>query len=169
CSDIYFSNIEVIDKSELLNEIVNHKDRRKEIRRNRKLEKYGIYTGNDSVKTLKKAQDFEKQLETLQKEDPEKAMSLSQRRSWLLARLKAQGVKVKTDISRLKMSAKKSEAIKRRSSKSWKERADHVASNKDAKQKKRERNLQIRRDSKKAKKYKKLVKKGHILPQLHND
>ncbi|BHF72829.1 hypothetical protein SprV_0401590000 [Sparganum proliferum] len=117
-------------------------------------------------RTLKKARAFEQQLETIQKEDPEKAVSVNQRRSWLLARLKAQGVKVKTDISRLKKSAQKSEALKRRSSKAWKKRTDHVISSKDAQQKRRDRNLQNRRDSKRTKKYKKLVKKGHILPQL---
>uniref|UniRef100_A0A0X3Q5Y6 Surfeit locus protein 6 n=1 Tax=Schistocephalus solidus TaxID=70667 RepID=A0A0X3Q5Y6_SCHSO len=169
CSDFYFSNIEVFDKDELLNQVVEQKERRKEIRRSRKLEKYGIFTGNDSVKTLQKARAFEQQLETIQKEDPEKAMSVNQRRSWLLARLKAQGVKVKTDISRLKKSARKSEALKRRSSKNWKQRIDQVVSSKDAKQKKRDRNLQNRRDSKRAKKYKKLVKKGHILPQLQQE
>nr|VZH98856.1 unnamed protein product [Spirometra erinaceieuropaei] len=39
CADFYFSNIEVCDKGDLLNEVVDRKARRKDVRRNRKLEK----------------------------------------------------------------------------------------------------------------------------------
>ena len=53
-----------------------------------------------------------------------------------------------------------------KSSKKWEERNQKIQEERDLKQRKRPRNLDRRRDAKREKKYKKLVKKGHILPQL---
>ncbi len=60
----------------------------------------------------------------------------------------------------------KTKNMKKKSSQKWKARNDKVKAEQKTKQAKRQRNLQIRSDKKRAKKYKKLVKKGHILPQL---
>uniref|UniRef100_A0A5K3FTS9 SURF6 domain-containing protein n=1 Tax=Mesocestoides corti TaxID=53468 RepID=A0A5K3FTS9_MESCO len=164
--DFYFSKIETFDEDELLNQMANKKNERKKERRNRKLENLGIFVGKSSFKTLKKAEKFNEYTSELEAKNPEVAFELNQRKAWQLASLKAQGVKVKADISKIRKSVQKSKKNKYKSSKKWTDRIEKTMENRDLKQKKRERNLRMRHDAKRAKKYKKLVKKGHILPEL---
>ncbi len=58
----------------------------------------GIFIGRDSVKTLKKAEEFEQKLAKLKSENPDMVTDLNQRKAWQLARLKAQGIS--TQLSR---------------------------------------------------------------------
>ncbi|KAL5966449.1 hypothetical protein TSMEX_005824, partial [Taenia solium] len=164
--DYYFSKIEPFDRDELTSSASSRKKERREERRTKRLENLGIFVGKSSMKLLKKAKQFDEYASKLKLENQEKAMELNQRRAWQLAHLKAQGVKVKTDLLKIQKSASKARKLKQKSSNKWQERNQKIHEERDVKQRKRQRNLQRRRDVKTAKKYKRLVKKGHILPQL---
>ncbi|VDO08053.1 unnamed protein product [Rodentolepis nana] len=126
----------------------------------------GIFVGKTTPKVLDKAIDFENKVSILKSEKPDKAAELNIKKAWQLAALKAQGVKVKTDISKIKKTTKKLEKKKQQSAKRWQERQKLVKLEHSLKQRKRQRNIDNRRVSKRSKKYKRLVKRGHILPEL---
>ncbi|VUZ55093.1 unnamed protein product [Hymenolepis diminuta] len=165
-SDFYFSKIETYDKDEILNPFSSQETERKERRRNKKLASLGIFVGKTTPKVLDKAMDFETKVSKLKSENPDKAAELNLKKAWQLATLKAQGVKVKTEISKIKKTAKKIEKRKQQSAKRWEERQKLVKLEHTLKQRKRQRNIDNRRDNKRSKKYKRLVKRGHILPEL---
>ena len=77
---------------------------------------------------------------------------------------KAQGEKVKDDVTLLKKSIKKQKQIKTSSKKKWDKRAEDVKSKESAFVEKREGNLNKRIKEKKEKKIKKLVAKGRHVP-----
>nr|CDS26509.1 Surfeit locus 6 [Hymenolepis microstoma] len=129
----------------------------------------GIFVGKTTPKVLDKAIDFENKVSKLKSEKPDKAAELNLKKAWQLAALKAQGVKVKTDISKIKKTTKKLEKRKQQSAKRWQERQKLVKLEHSLKQRKRQRNIDNRRVSKRSKKYKRLVKRGHILPELPKD
>ncbi|KAM3175735.1 hypothetical protein ACTXT7_007940 [Hymenolepis weldensis] len=165
-SDFYFSKIETYDKDEILNPFSTQETERKKRRRNKKLVNLGIFVGKTTPKVLDKAIDFETKVLKLKSENPDKAAELNLKKAWQLATLKAQGVKVKTEISKIKKTAKKVEKRKQQSAKRWEERQKLVKLEHALKQRKRQRNIDNRRDNKRSKKYKRLVKRGHILPEL---
>ncbi|KAL5109172.1 hypothetical protein TcWFU_007160 [Taenia crassiceps] len=158
--DYYFSKIETFDRDELTNSAANRKRKRKEERRTKRLENLGIFVGK-SVKLLKKARQFDEYASKLKQENQEKAVELNQRRAWQLAHLKAQGVKVKSDLSMIRRSASKAMKLKQKSSNKWQERNRKVQEERDVKQRKRQRNLQRRRDAKAAKKYKRMCNENN--------
>lgn len=110
----------------------------------------------------------QQQLQELQETSPEKADALRQKMAWTTALLRAQGAKVKDDVTRLRKSAKREEKKKERSRNKWKAREETVAKNKAKKQEKRVHNLKTRRDAKFSNKIKKLKKQGRILPEMNN-
>lgn len=82
---------------------------------------------------------------------------------WKSALDRSEGKKVKDDPVLIKRSLKKIQKRKEKSKKSWDDRKKHVEQRIENKQKKRTRNLKIRRDKKKDKKIKILKKRGRIL------
>ncbi|ORY13289.1 surfeit locus protein 6-domain-containing protein [Clohesyomyces aquaticus] len=93
--------------------------------------------------------------------DEAKRKDIEEKELWLTAKKRAQGEKVHDDPSLLKKSLKRTEKIKAKSKQEWKDRITSVATGKYMKQKKRETNLQKRREDKggKGKKSKKPAKK----------
>lgn len=94
----------------------------------------------------------------------EKASKIENNIAWENAINKAQGEKVKDDVTLLKKSIKKQKQIKTSSKKKWDKRAEEVKSKESAFVEKREGNLNKRIKEKKEKKMKKLVAKGRHVP-----
>ncbi|CZR57460.1 related to RRP14 Protein involved in Ribosomal RNA Processing [Phialocephala subalpina] len=80
--------------------------------------------------------------------DEEKRADIEEKDLWLNAKKRAHGEKVRDDTSLLKKTLKRKEKAKKKSEKEWTERKEGVAKSQAMKQKKREENLQKRRDEK---------------------
>jgi hypothetical protein len=80
--------------------------------------------------------------------DEEKRADIEEKELWLNAKKRAHGEKVRDDTSLLKKTLKRKEKAKKKSEKEWTERKDGVAKSQAMRQKKREENLQKRRDEK---------------------
>jgi len=94
----------------------------------------------------------------------DKASKIENNIAWDNALKKAQGEKVKDDVTLLKKSIKKQKQIKSSSKKKWEKRADEVKSKESAFVEKRETNLNKRIKEKKDKTMKKLAAKGRHVP-----
>ncbi|XP_072013993.1 uncharacterized protein [Amphiura filiformis] len=122
-------------------------------------------SGKDYVRLLKKVEKHKQELTDLKERDPDKAQKVITKETWQKAMNKAQGIKVKDDPDLLKKSMRREQQKKKRSTKSWKSREKQTQSLIKAKQDKRNKNIQARKDSKKSKKVKRLQKKGKLLLQ----
>lgn len=80
--------------------------------------------------------------------DEDKRKDIQEKDLWLAAKKRAQGEKVFDDVGLLKKSLKRQLKQKEKSKQEWKERLTNVEHGKESKQKKREENLQKRKDSK---------------------
>ncbi|KAB5533629.1 surfeit locus protein 6-domain-containing protein [Coniochaeta sp. 2T2.1] len=80
--------------------------------------------------------------------DDDKRKDVLEKETWLAARRKAEGEKVRDDEGLLKKAVKRKDKAKQKSEKEWKERKAGVAKGIHDRQKKREANLQARRDGK---------------------
>ncbi|OIW26463.1 SURF6-domain-containing protein [Coniochaeta ligniaria NRRL 30616] len=80
--------------------------------------------------------------------DDDKRKDILEKETWLAARRKAEGEKVRDDEGLLKKAVKRKDKAKQKSEKEWKERKAGVAKGIHDRQKKREANLQARRDGK---------------------
>ena len=111
---------------------------------------------SDPKTALLKLQNQKKRLDNM---DSEKRQDVEDKEAWLTARRRAEGEKVRDDESLLKKAVKRKERQKSKSEKAWEERSQGVHKAQAAKQKKREENLQKRKDEKLGRKLK-LGKKG---------
>lgn len=113
-------------------------------------------------------QAAEKRKSRLAALDPEKQVDISEKDVWLNAKKRAHGERVRDDTSLLKKTLKRKEKQKKKSEKEWTARMDGVQKSQAMKQKKREMNLQKRRDEKGTKsgksKGKPMVKKKKARP-----
>ncbi|KAF2862286.1 SURF6-domain-containing protein [Piedraia hortae CBS 480.64] len=107
-------------------------------------------------KKKKGPQDPRTALEAAQKKtqrlagyDEAKRADIAEKDSWLNAKKRAHGERVRDDTSLLKKALKRKEKQKMKSERQWQEREQAVIKSKEAKQKKREANLQQRKDGKK--------------------
>jgi hypothetical protein len=80
--------------------------------------------------------------------DEDKRADIEEKELWLNAKKRAHGEKVRDDSSLLKKTLKRKEKAKKKSEKEWTERKDGIAKSQAMRQKKREENLQKRRDEK---------------------
>jgi hypothetical protein len=80
--------------------------------------------------------------------DDEKRADIEEKDLWLAAKKRAHGEKVRDDGNLLKKTLKRKEKAKKKSEKEWGDRKEGVARGMAMKQKKREENLQKRKDSK---------------------
>ncbi|KAH7382796.1 surfeit locus protein 6-domain-containing protein [Cadophora sp. MPI-SDFR-AT-0126] len=80
--------------------------------------------------------------------DDTKRADIEEKDLWLNAKKRAHGEKVRDDTSLLKKTLKRKEKSKKKSEKEWSERKEGVAKSQAMRQKKREENLQKRRDGK---------------------
>nr|CAH8830726.1 unnamed protein product [Trichobilharzia regenti] len=154
----YFSKIQLYDPNEITNYGIQKQFQRKKRRKLAKLEREGIFIGKDPINLLKKA--------TKNSESTSSNSDVTSndfiRKKWRIASLKAQGVKVKDDISLLKKSAKKVQKLKRKSAKNWKKRTEATEQKMRDKQMKRTANIQARRTKKLSKKIRKARDRGRI-------
>lgn len=93
-------------------------------------------------------QAAEKKRQRLAGLDDEKKADIEEKDIWLNARKRANGERVRDDTSLLKKTLKRKEKAKKKSEKEWTERKEGVAKGIAMKQKKREDNLQKRKDGK---------------------
>ncbi|PTB62438.1 SURF6-domain-containing protein [Trichoderma citrinoviride] len=100
---------------------------------------------SDPKTALLKVQHEKKRIEEL---DAEKRQDIEEKETWLNARRRAEGEKIRDDEALLKKAVKRKEAAKKKSEKAWKERATGVAQAQREKQKKREENIKQRREDK---------------------
>ncbi|KAL3314077.1 surfeit locus protein [Cichlidogyrus casuarinus] len=165
---LFFSKIKVGNEELNLTATSDRKFKRTKIQNRIKNEKLGIFSGRDAKKILTKAEKQEQEMKALVVEAPEMANELQERRKWKLACLKAQGIKVRDDIKLIRRSAKMQENKKKKSRKAWEKRISQQEKQKQERQTKRNEHIQARKDAKKKKRYRRLVKKGHIIPELKN-
>ena len=111
----------------------------------------------DPLGALKAAENKRSRLSGL---DEAKRADIEEKDTWLNARKRAYGDRVRDDTSLLKKTLKRKEKAKNKSEKEWKDRLEGVEKGKAFKQKKREDNLRKRREEKggKGKKVAKKVK-----------
>ncbi|KAA0190661.1 hypothetical protein FBUS_08519, partial [Fasciolopsis buskii] len=150
----YFSRIQLFDSDEIVTPSLKRKIDRKKRKKLEKLERNGILIGKDATKLLRKAKKFELKNE----DDPSQIL----RRKWSIAMLRAQGVKVKDDISLLKKSVNKVHKIKARRRKTWQERKQQVEQKQKERQAKREANIQQRKNQRLAKKLRRAKHRGRV-------
>jgi len=91
-----------------------------------------------------------KQMERTREKNPEKADRLEAAQEMKRAELKASGEKLKDDIGLLKKTLKKKEQRKKKSKKEWAERNQKIEEKQQRKQDRRSRNIQDKKDKKKA-------------------
>ncbi|KAI9807756.1 MAG: hypothetical protein M1825_005061 [Sarcosagium campestre] len=99
----------------------------------------------DPLGALKVAEKKKSRIQSLSEA---KRREVEEMDAWLKAQKRAQGEKVKDDPSLLKKTLKRKDKAKTRSEGEWKERIDGVEKGMEARQKKREDNLQKRREGK---------------------
>lgn len=92
--------------------------------------------------------------------DAEKRGEIEEKDSWINARKKAQGERVRDDTSLLKKALKRKEKQKSKSEKEWNQRGEDVVKGREMKQKKRDANLAKRKEEKGSKGKKKSTPKG---------
>jgi len=98
--------------------------------------------------------------------DEAKRADIAEKDTWLNARKRAHGERIRDDTSLLKKTLKRKEKQKKKSEKEWTERIEGVKKGQDFRQKKREANLQKRKDEKGGKgKKSKGPKKGKPKPR----
>ncbi|KAF9873547.1 hypothetical protein CkaCkLH20_09006 [Colletotrichum karsti] len=100
---------------------------------------------SDPKTALAKLQNQKKRLAAL---DKEKQADVAEKEQWLTARRRAEGERIRDDEGALKKAVKRKEHAKKKSEKAWKERSDGVAKAIWEKQKKRDENIQKRKDDK---------------------
>lgn len=87
--------------------------------------------------------------------DETKRKEVLEKETWLAARKRAEGEKIRDDEALMKKAVKRKERAKKKSEREWKERTSGVEKTRQARQRKREENLRKRRDEKGAGKGKK--------------
>ena len=80
--------------------------------------------------------------------DPAKQADIAEKDSWLNARKRAQGERMRDDTSLLKKTLKRKQKQKKKSEKEWGDRTEGIRKGQEMRQKKRESNLAKRRDEK---------------------
>lgn len=140
-SGIMFQSIEFDDGSKTTSDLTR-------IRNTRKLKNKG--PNNNDVKAHLKL--LEQRKNKLADKNEQEVQNLEDKQTWQRAMLQAEGVKIKDDEKLLRKALKRKEAKKRKSTQEWKERSRIMKTTMAEKQKRREENLQIRKDNKGKKK-----------------
>lgn len=99
----------------------------------------------DAATALKAAESKKARLAGM---DEEKRTDVEEKDSWLNAKKRAHGERVRDNTSLLKKALKRKESAKKKSEREWKDRAETVRKGKEARQTKREENLRSRREEK---------------------
>lgn len=110
-------------------------------------------TLSDPKQALARVVHRKAQIEAVRHSDPSAALSIEQKEAWSSAILRAQGVKMKDDETRLKKSVRRVEKLKSKSKQMWGKKSREVRRAKEKKQQKRTVNIQTRKE--RGKKHKK--------------
>ncbi|XP_064457654.1 surfeit locus protein 6 homolog isoform X2 [Ornithodoros turicata] len=113
---------------------------------------------------LKKLDVEAEKLKKLEEKNPEQAKEVKQKKLWLKAIDKAEGIKVKDNPELLKKTMKRKDKQKKQSRKKWKARTETVEKRQKDRQEKRQKNIKDRKKSKLQGKLKKLKKRGRVIP-----
>ncbi|ORY68178.1 surfeit locus protein 6-domain-containing protein [Pseudomassariella vexata] len=100
---------------------------------------------SDPKTALQKLQNEKKRLEQM---GDEKRKDIEEKETWLVARKRAEGEKIRDDEKLLKKALKRKEGAKKKSEKAWAERAEGVQKSIHQRQKKRETNIKQRKEQK---------------------
>ncbi|TWU78132.1 hypothetical protein ED733_007390 [Metarhizium rileyi] len=100
---------------------------------------------SDAKTALLKVQNQKKRLQEL---DAEKRADVADKETWLTARRRVEGEKIRDDEGILKKTVKRKESAKKKSAKAWTDRAKGVHQAQKERQKKREDNIKQRREEK---------------------
>ncbi|CDW56790.1 SURF6 and DUF2217 domain containing protein [Trichuris trichiura] len=120
-------------------------------KKHRKRGKFAVdnLVGHRYSSLLRKVEQRQEKLETLQEKDPAKAEAVTRKIRWDTAERRAQGVKIKDDPSLLKKGLKRRLKKKERSRKQWAERVSAVERAMQKKQEIRRKNIRRRIEQKK--------------------
>ncbi|KAH3900137.1 ribosome biosynthesis protein RRP14 SCDLUD_003105 [Saccharomycodes ludwigii] len=105
---------------------------------------------------------LEKKKEKLQNKNELELIQIKEKEKWQRAQLKTQGIKLKDNESLLRKALKRKEQQKRKSAFQWNDRKQQIVSNIAEKQKRREENLQIRKENKNRKQNKRVKMKKSL-------
>jgi hypothetical protein len=133
--NVLYQNIQFDDQTKTTSDLSNLR---------RAVKKKG--PANKDIKGHLKILEAKKEKQALM--DPEQQKELAEKEQWNRTFAQAEGVKIRDDEKLLKKALKRKEAQKRKSEVQWQERKDHVKTMISTKQKRREENLQIRKDNK---------------------
>lgn len=100
---------------------------------------------SDPKTALLKLQNEKKRLQNL---DSEKRNDVEEKETWLVARKRAEGEKIRDDERLLKKAVKRKETSKKKSEKAWAERAEGVQKSMKQRQQKRDENIRKRGEEK---------------------
>ncbi|ODQ78569.1 hypothetical protein BABINDRAFT_52526 [Babjeviella inositovora NRRL Y-12698] len=147
-NNVLFQNIEFSDGSKVTSDLTAI----------RTVSKKKKGPANNDIKAHLRS--IEKNKEKLSTLSPEDRAKKEDQQKWTRVMAQAEGKKVKDDVNLLKKSLRKKEAGKRKSAGEWVERKENVTASIAAKVKRREDNLQLRKENKgvKGKKQQKMLK-----------
>ena len=131
---------------------------------NKKEKHKNEFRGKDYKRLLEKVEKRNEKINKVKSNDEAKGKVLEDKFKWKAAMDKAEGEKVKDNLELLKKALKRKEKMKVKSKKKWQDREGTVKKHQDAKQDKRTKNIQARKQTKKDNKLKKAKKKGRIIP-----
>ncbi|KAF4589322.1 ribosome biogenesis protein Rrp14-C [Ophiocordyceps camponoti-floridani] len=100
---------------------------------------------SDAKTALLKVQGQKKRLAEL---EPDKRADVADKEAWLTARRRVEGDKIRDDEATLKKAVRRKEAAKKKSKAAWRERSQGIEKAQKERQRKRESNIQKRRDDK---------------------
>ena len=119
----------------------------------------------DYKKLLAKAEASQKKLEELKKKDEKKGEDLEEKLNWQKAVELAKGTKLKDNPKQLKKTIKRLGKKKNRSQKQWEERVKQEKQMKERRQELRQKHIQERTEQIKAKKMKRIKRRGKGQPR----
>lgn len=131
---------------------------------NKKEKHKNEFKGKDYKRLLEKVEKRNEKINKVKSKDEAAGKVLQDKLKWRAAMDKAEGEKVKDDPELLKKALKRKEKMKAKTKKQWQDRGNTVKKLQDAKQEKRTKNIQVRKQAKKDNKLKKAKKKGRIIP-----
>jgi hypothetical protein len=125
--------------------------------------KKGALSGRNYSQMLKKVEKEKSKISELEETDKEKAQKLKHKAAWKVAMQRAEGVKVKDDVTLLKKAIMRKTQQKKKSQKEWAERKEQEHRHKERKEEKRKGQIAKRKDEKRKKGIKKAQKEGRYV------
>jgi len=125
--------------------------------------KKGALSGRNYSQMLKKVEREKSKISEVEETDKDKAQKMKQKAAWKVALQRAEGVKVKDDVTLLKKAIMRKTQQKKKSQKEWAERTEQEHRRKERKEDKRKGQIAKRKDEKRKKGIKKAQKEGRYV------